>query len=233
MDAIIPRMPANERRLEVEAGDGMVSAAWRDASDAFAVMVVGHGAGSGMESPFLVGFARGAAQLGLATLRFMFPYMQRPGRRPPDRPAVLLAAMRGAFDEAQRLAGGRPVLAGGKSLGGRVASLAAADGMPAAGLIFLGYPLHPPGRPEKLRDAHLDAVQPPMLFLQGSRDPFATPELLEAVVKRLGSRAQLLWIEGGDHSFKVAGERVDGATVGARLAGPAARFAQRVAGSAV
>jgi predicted alpha/beta-hydrolase family hydrolase len=222
-------MAADGRRFALEVGSGTVAAVWTDAPGAGAVMVVGHGAGGGMDSPFLAGFSRGAAQLGLGTLRFTFPYMQRPGRRPPDRPEVLIAATWAAFTEAQRLAAGRAVLAGGKSLGGRMASMAAAEGMPAAGLVFLGYPLHPPGRPEKLRDGHLDDVQAPMLFLQGARDPFATPDLLEVVVKRLGPRAELVWIEGGDHSFKVAGERAEAAVVGARIAEPAARFARRVA----
>jgi uncharacterized protein len=221
-------MAMEERRLRVDVGDGSVSAAWVDHSGASAAMVLGHGAGSGMDSPFVAGFAQAAALLGLATLRFMFPYMER-GRRAPDRPPLLLATVQAAFEATGSLAGDRPVLAGGKSLGGRIASMAAAEGLAAAGLIFLGYPLHPPGKPERLRDAHLDAVRVPMLFLQGTRDPFATPELLEAVVARLGGRAELRWIEGGDHSFKTPGRRIDAGQVGAGLAEPAADFARRMA----
>ncbi len=124
------------------------------------------------------------------------------------------------------------MLAGGKSMGGRIASMAAAEGMPAAGLVFLGYPLHPPGRPDRLRDEHLDAVAVPMLFLQGTRDTFARPDLLAAVLERLGPRAELVSIEGGDHSFRVAGGRRDAATIAAGLADPAAAFVRRVAASA-
>ena len=114
-------------------------------------------------------------------------------------------------------------------MGGRIASMAAAEGMPAAGLVFLGYPLHPPGRPDRIRDAHLDAVAVPMLFLQGTRDTFAQPDLLAAVIARLEPRAELLSVEGGDHSFRVAGGPRDGAVVGAGLAEPVAAFVRRVA----
>jgi predicted alpha/beta-hydrolase family hydrolase len=131
-----------------------------------------------MRSPFMTGFAEAIGALGVATLRFDFPYM-RAGKRAPDRPPVLLDAWREAFAAAAERAGGRPVFAGGKSMGGRIASMAAAEGMPAAGLVFLGYPLHPPGRPDRLRDAHLDAVAVPMLFgvegsCSGLVDRFAT-----------------------------------------------------------
>jgi predicted alpha/beta-hydrolase family hydrolase len=201
---------------------------WIDPPDAVAVLVLGHGAGAGMRSPFMTGFADAIGEFGVATLRFDFPYMQA-GRRAPDRAPVLLDAWREAFAAGVDRAGGRPVFAGGKSMGGRIASMAAAEGMPAAGLVFLGYPLHPPGRPERLRDAHLDAVSVPMLFLQGTRDTFAQPDLLVAVVARLGPRAQLVSVEGGDHSFRVPGGPRDGAVVAAGLAEPAAAFVRRVA----
>lgn len=197
---------------------------WIDPPEADVVLVLAHGAGSGMRTPFLTGFAEAVGRLGVATLRFEFPYM-RAGRRAPDRPPVLVEAWREAFAGAASSARGRPVFAGGKSMGGRIASMAAAEGMPAAGLVFLGYPLHPPGRPEKMRDAHLDAVAAPMLFLQGSRDAFARPDLLAAVVARLGARAQYVEIPGGDHSFRVPGGPRDGAAIGASLAEPAAAFA--------
>jgi uncharacterized protein len=196
---------------------------WIDPPGADAVLVLAHGAGSGMRAPFMAGVAEGVGRLGVATLRFEFPYMQA-GRRAPDRPQVLLDSWREAFAEGVERADGRPVFAGGKSMGGRIASMAAAEGMPAAGLLFLGYPLHPPGRPEKIRDAHLDAVTAPMLFMQGSRDPFARPDLLAGVIARLGPRARYVEVTGGDHSFRVPGGPRDGAAIGASLAEPAAAF---------
>jgi uncharacterized protein len=204
---------------------------WIEPPDAFAVLVLGHGAGAGMRSPFITGFAEAIGELGVATLRFDFPYMQA-GRRAPDRAPVLLEAWREAFAQGVERARGRPVLAGGKSMGGRIASMAVAEGMRAAGLVFLGYPLHPPGRPDRLRDDHLDAVSVPMLFLQGTRDTFAQPALLAVVLARLGPRAELVSVEGGDHSFRVAGGPRDGATVAAGLAEPAAAFVRRVTTSA-
>jgi predicted alpha/beta-hydrolase family hydrolase len=200
---------------------------WIDPPGADAVLVLAHGAGSGMRSPFIAGFAEGVGRLGVATLRFEFPYMQA-GRRAPDRPQVLLEAWDDAFAQGVERAGGRPVFAGGKSMGGRIASMAAAGGMAAVGLVFLGYPLHPPGRPEKIRDAHLDAVPVPMLFLQGSRDPFARPDLLAGVIARLGPRARQVEIAGGDHSFRVPGGPREGAAIGASLAAPAAQFIRAV-----
>jgi len=200
---------------------------WIDPAGADAVLVLAHGAGSGMRAPFMEGFAEEIGRLGIATLRFEFPYMQA-GRRAPDRPPVLLDAWRGAFAEGGSRAAGRRVFAGGKSMGGRIASMAAAEGMPAAGLVFLGYPLHPPGRPEKIRDAHLPDVPVPMLFLQGSRDAFARPDLLAGVLARLGPRAQHVEVAGGDHSFRVPGGPRDARVIGASLAEPAARFIRAV-----
>jgi predicted alpha/beta-hydrolase family hydrolase len=199
---------------------------WIDPPGADALLVLAHGAGSGMRSPFMAGFAEAIGRVGVATLRFEFPYM-RAGRRTPDRPQVLLNAWGEAFAEGMERAAGRPVFAGGKSMGGRIASMAAAEGMAAAGLVFLGYPLHPPGRPEKIRDAHLDDVPVPMLFLQGSRDAFARPALLAVVIARLGPRAEYVEISGGDHSFRVPGGPRDGAAIGASLAEPAAAFIRR------
>ena len=199
---------------------------WIDPAGSDAVLVLAHGAGSGMGAPFMEGFAEEIGRLGVATLRFEFPYMQA-GRRAPDRPAVLLDAWRAAFTDGVSRAGGRPGFAGGKSMGGRIASMAAAEGMPAAGLVFLGYPLHPPGRPEKIRDAHLPDVPVPMLFLQGSRDTFARPDLLAGVLARL-PQAEYVEIAGGDHSFRVPGGPRDARVIGASLAEPAARFIRAV-----
>jgi predicted alpha/beta-hydrolase family hydrolase len=195
--------------------------------DAVAMLVLGHGAGSPMTAPLLAGFCEAIAGLGVATLRFDFPYM-REGRRAPDRAAVLIEAYRAAFAEAQQRADGMPVVAGGRSMGGRMASMAVAEGMPAAGLVFLAYPLHPPGRPEKIRDAHLYDIAVPMLFVQGTRDTFAQPDLLAGVLERLGSRAELVAIEGGDHGFKVAGGQRDPHRIGQSLAAPVAAFMRRV-----
>jgi uncharacterized protein len=200
---------------------------WIDPAGAETVLVLAHGAGSGMRAPFMEGFAEEIGRLGVATLRFEFPYMQA-GRRAPDRPPVLIDAWRDAFADGVSRAGRRRVFAGGKSMGGRIASMAAAEGMPAAGLVFLGYPLHPPGRPEKIRDAHLPDVPVPMLFLQGSRDTFARPDLLAGVLARLGPRAQHVEVAGGDHSFRVPGGPRDARVIGASLAEPAARFMRAV-----
>lgn len=213
--------------IELSAGDGpSLPGLWTPSDGDGCVLVVAHGAGSGMRAPFLDGFAVELAALGHPVLRFEFPYMAA-GRRAPDRHPVLIAAWQAAFAGAIGRADGRPVAAGGKSMGGRMASMAAAEGMPAAALVFLGYPLHPPGRPEKLRDTHLDAVTAPMLFLQGTRDAFAQPELLHAVVRRLGARAELVEVADADHSFNVRGRRRDARLTGASLAPPASGFLAR------
>jgi uncharacterized protein len=199
------------------------SAGVLDAPDgARAVVVLGHGAGSGMGSPFMTGVARGLVAQGLAVARFDFPYMHA-GKRPPDPARALVETWRlarAAVAERTDL----PLVAGGKSLGGRMASMAVAEGMPAAALVFLGYPLHPPGRPDKLRREHLGRVEVPMLFLQGSRDAFAQPDLLAETIASLGERATLAEVEGGDHSFRVPGGPRDGAEIGAGLAPAVADF---------
>ena len=163
----------------------------------------------------------------MATLRFNFPYIER-GRRSPDPERVLREAWLGTFDAGVAGSGGRPVLVGGKSLGGRIASMCVADGMPAAGIVFLGYPLHPPGKPERIRDEHLYRIEVPMLFLHGTGDPFATPELLSSVIAKLGARAEDVPVQGGDHSFNVRGRKRDAREVGAELAAVVAPFVRRV-----
>jgi predicted alpha/beta-hydrolase family hydrolase len=167
------------------------------------------------------------ADEGIATARFNFHYANA-GRRSPDAEPSLRAAWTEAFAGASAMAGGVPVFVGGKSLGGRIASMCVADGMAAAGLVFLGYPLHPPGKPERVRSEHLGRIHVPMLFLQGTSDPFARPELIRDVVKRLGKLATLETVEGGDHSFNVRGRKADTRDVGAGLAAPAAAFIRRV-----
>jgi predicted alpha/beta-hydrolase family hydrolase len=166
--------------------------------------VVAHGAGAGMRHSFLESIAQRLAERSIATLRYQFPYMEERARR-PDPPAVAAATVRAAVADAARLAPGVPLVAGGKSFGGRMTSTAQAEEPLSAvrGLVFLGFPLHPPGRPGDSRAEHLAQVRIPMLFLQGDRDEFADLKLLRPVVKRLGVGATLHLVEGGDHSFKV------------------------------
>jgi predicted alpha/beta-hydrolase family hydrolase len=213
-------------QIEIATAGGPLPGLWLEPADAAATVVLAHGAGSGMRTPFMAGVAEGLAAAGVATLRFEFPYMAA-GRKPPDRPPRLLEAWQAAFAAAADRSP-TPPLAGGKSMGGRIASMAAAEGMPASGLVFLGYPLHPPGRPERLRDEHLAAVTVPMLFIQGDRDPFARPDLLHAVIERLGDRARLVDVPGGDHSLRVSGRPRDAHAIGAALADPVAAFAHQV-----
>jgi len=181
---------------------GTVSGEWsRPGDQARTALVLAHGAGHGMETRLLVDIAEALAQRGVAVLRFNFPYTEA-GRRAPDPQAKLEACYR-AVAEAVAREFARPYL-GGKSMGGRIASHIVADGFPAGGLVFLGYPLHPPGRPDRIRDSHPARITAPMLFIQGTRDPFATPELLHQTVNRL-EPAKLVEIKGADHSFKVKG----------------------------
>jgi len=169
-----------------------------------ACYVLAHGAGAGMTHPFMAAVAAGLGQRGVATLRYQFPYMERRSRR-PDPPPVCHATVRAAVGVAARLAPGLPLLAGGRSFGGRMTSQAQALApLPGVrGLAFLGFPLHPAGRPSESRARHLFEVQIPMLFIQGTRDALAERGLLEALVARLGARATLSLLEEADHSFHV------------------------------
>jgi len=173
-------------------------------ADAWLLFVLAHGAGAGMRHRFLEAVATALAQRGVATFRYQFPYMDTGGGR-PDPPAVLEAAVRAAVERASAAAPGLPLVAGGKSLGGRMtSSAAAASPLPGVrGLVFLGFPLHPPGQPGIKRADHLDRVSVPLLFLQGTRDTFAQPDLLVPVIGRLGARVTLHLVDGGDHSFAV------------------------------
>lgn len=214
-----------EQHITIDVDGTPVSGVYARPADAAATIVVAHGAGAGMEHPFMAGFTRALNHDGFATLRFNFAYREA-GRRFPDRPPAAIAAWRAATDAAAaRGSEGEPIWAAGKSFGGRMASMAVADGMPAAGLVYLGYPLHPPGKPEAVRDEHLYGTTAPMLFLQGTNDPFASPnEQLDAVVARIGPTATLQWIEGGGHSFEVKGAKRPPAEIGASLAVPVASF---------
>lgn len=217
-------MAGPEESLRVDTARGPVSATYTRPASPFATIVVAHGAGAGMDHPFLVGFSRACVDEGLATMRFNFPYIEN-GRRSPDAEPVLREVWRAAFEAARERGEKEPVWVSGKSLGGRIASMCAADAeIQPAGLVFLGYPLHPPGKPERIRDEHLSRIDVPMLFLQGTSDPFASPDLLARVVKKLGDRATLVPFEGAGHSFEVRGRKRDPREVGASLAPHAAAF---------
>jgi predicted alpha/beta-hydrolase family hydrolase len=214
-----------EEPIRIETPKGEVSGLWRWPPQAHATVVVAHGAGGDMNTPLMTGFTECLSQAAFATLRFNFPYSEQ-GRKAPDAAPALLDAYRAAFAVARSRSKDRHVLVGGKSMGGRIASMAVADGMPADGLIFLGYPLHPPGRPDRPRDEHLLGIRVPMLFLQGTRDPFATFDLIQNLTERLGRWAVLHPVEGGDHSFRVKGEGRDDFETGRLLGSVAARFIQ-------
>ena len=208
---------APELRFSVGQTSGEVSGLLVRPPDARLLCVLAHGAGAGMRHPFLEAVARALAEQKIATLRYQFPYMEQRARR-PDPPAVAAATVRAAVAEAARVAPGLPLIAGGKSFGGRMTSTAQAEEpIPGVrGLVFLGFPLHPPGRPADKRAEHLAQVRIPMLFLQGDRDEFADLKLLGPVIKQLGERATLHLVAGGDHSFHVLKRsgRTDGDVMG-------------------
>jgi uncharacterized protein len=168
-------------------------------------LVLAHGAGGGQKSRFMIDASRAMASRGITTATFDFPYMAA-GRSVPDKAPVLEQSWRDAIAAARahEAFAGLPLFIGGKSMGGRISSQVAAqqlDGI--AGLIFLGYPLHPPGRPEQRRDAHLPAICEPMLFVQGTRDQFGTADDIGALIPKLSPRTELFAVADGDHSFKV------------------------------
>jgi predicted alpha/beta-hydrolase family hydrolase len=165
-------------------------------------LIIAHGAGGPMHTPFIRYFHAELAKRGYLTVRFNFPYMEA-RRRVPDRREILEESYRTIVDQARN---GRQnlsrVVIGGKSMGGRIASQIAANGVDVNGLFFLGYPLHPIGKTDQLRDEHLYRIKKPMLFVSGTRDSFARRDLLETVVAKIGRNATIHWIQGGDHSFK-------------------------------
>jgi uncharacterized protein len=196
---------ASEQLVKITVdGARHVSGLLQVPEQARACFVLAHGAGAGMRHPFLAAVAAELADHGIATLRYQFPYMERRSKR-PDSPDTCHATVRAAVTEAAALTPAVPLLAGGKSFGGRMTSQAQAnDPLPAVrGLVFLGFPLHPPGQPSESRAQHLVRVQVPMLFLQGTRDDFAKLDLIEPVVARLGDRAELKLFQDADHSFHV------------------------------
>ena len=191
--------------LKVDAGEaGTVSARLVAPPNAAALYVLAHGAGAGMDHPFMEAVATKLAERGVATLRYQFPYMEA-GKKRVDRPLVARATVRAAVDAARRELPDLRLFAGGKSFGGRMTSQAAAESpLPGVdGLVFLGFPLHPAGKPGTDRAAHLGEVTVPMLFVQGTRDALADLDLLRPVLDDLGNRATLHVVEGGDHSFHV------------------------------
>jgi predicted alpha/beta-hydrolase family hydrolase len=170
-----------------------------------AALILAHGAGAGQHSTFMTSFASAFAELGLHAITFNFLYTEQ-RRRIPDRRPALEACYAAVIQAVRSELGSTALFIGGKSMGGRIATHVAADGLAESprGIVLLGYPLHPPGRPDERRDAHLPDVRCPMLFVQGSRDTFGTPAELEPVFASLRAPATLLVVEGGDHSFKVA-----------------------------
>jgi hypothetical protein len=196
---------ADAQKLEIAIPDAApVSALLIRPRDARAAYVFAHGAGAGMTHASMQAIATGLGDRGIATLRYQFPYMENGSKR-PDQPAVAHAAVRAAVAAAGRCCEGLPLIAGGKSFGGRMTSQAQALSPLAGvrGLVFLGFPLHPAGKPSSDRAKHLADIRIPMLFLQGTRDALAELSLLEAVVTALGRLATLHLMKEADHSFHV------------------------------
>jgi predicted alpha/beta-hydrolase family hydrolase len=193
---------AKEIRFQVNERSGEVSGLLLQSQNASTFLVLAHGAGAGMRHKFLEGIAQKLANLGVATLRYQFPYMER-GLKRPDPERLLTETVRAAVSVARKHADRLPLFAAGKSMGGRMTSLAAAKEPLGGvrGLIFFGFPLHAAGKPSADRGQHLFDAKVPMLFVQGSRDTLADLNLLEPLCARLGKRAELFVIEGGDHSF--------------------------------
>jgi predicted alpha/beta-hydrolase family hydrolase len=196
-------------RIEIAPGESVSGLVYPAAQNRAGItLVLAHGAGAGQRSAFLVRFATGLAARGIDAVTFDFSYTER-GRRVPDPGPKLEACYRAAIAvvRSHEKVGRNQLAIGGKSMGGRIASQVAAAGEKEAagvrGLVFLGYPLHPPGKPDQLRAKHLMDVTAPMLFVQGSRDAFGTPDELRPILEKLQARAELHVVEEGDHSFKV------------------------------
>ena len=197
-------MTAVDLRIDVGERIGTVSGLLLRPTDAWVMYALAHGAGAGMRHRFMDAIATALALRGVATLRYQFPFTEAGSRR-PDPPGVLEATVRAAADAAREHAEGLPLVAGGKSLGGRMTSNAQAHRplTGVSGLVFLGFPLHPPKQPGERRAEHLRDVELPMLFLQGTRDELAHLDLMRPVCDRLGARATLHIVEGADHGFEV------------------------------
>jgi predicted alpha/beta-hydrolase family hydrolase len=201
-----------------------------DSSDAVAVLVLGHGAGADMRHASMTSIATELARRGVAVFRFNFPFMES-ARRPVDSRAVSTATIAAAIAQARKLKPGLPVFLGGHSFGGRMASHAVLDRDlgDVRGLVFCSFPLHPAGKPATTRADHLDSIELPMLFLSGTRDALAEPELLDGVMARLGARAERVWLDTADHGYKVQKRsRARSDSVFEELADSAARFVKRL-----
>ena len=198
----------DELHISLATGAGVTALVYRSEPQApHATLILAHGAGAGQQSPWMVAFASALSSRGLDTVTFNFPYTEQQ-RRVPDRRPVLDACYNAVVVHVrQHIASARTALfIGGKSMGGRIAThIAAAEPtLPVTGLVLLGYPLHPPGKPSERRDAHLGDVARPMLIVQGSRDTFGTPPEFESLMERLSPTPTMHTVDGGDHSFKIS-----------------------------
>lgn len=200
----MPTPPPTDLAIDLGGGTGTAGLRYAAAADGGALLVLGHGAGAGQRHPFMTTVAHGLAGRGVDVVTFDFPYMHA-RRRAPDRAPVLEACFRSAIDAARRASpAAGPVLAGGKSMGGRIATHLAAQRLPGLdGVVALGYPLHPPGRPDQPRTAHLPDVAAPLLVVQGEHDAFGTPGELAPVIAAMRAPVTLHVVAGGDHSFGV------------------------------
>jgi predicted alpha/beta-hydrolase family hydrolase len=186
----------------VAVASDAVSCVTEGPDDADVTVVLAHGAGGDMTGEFIATVSAGLMEEGMRVVRFNFPYAER-GRRAPDRQEVLEATWRAVLDAVHQAHAPPMLIAGGKSMGGRIASQVVAAGARVTGLVFLGYPLHPPGKPDRVRAEHLRDVSVPMLFVEGTRDPFCPPAALERVLAGLSVDVQVVTVPEGDHSFRV------------------------------
>jgi uncharacterized protein len=194
--------------------DGLGAIAYAAEGDAAAVLVLAHGAGAGQKHPFMVATAKGLAARGISVVTFDFPYM-RQKRHVPDKAPVLETAFREVIDATREWSGATQLFIGGKSMGGRMATHLGAQGLDGLrGIVALGYPLHPPGRPDKPRTEHLPSIRVPVLIVQGERDTFGTPDELTPVIATMKAKVTLHVVAGGDHSLTVRGKKKDEAFQG-------------------
>jgi predicted alpha/beta-hydrolase family hydrolase len=183
-------------------GESVTAIAYAESDAKRKTLVLGHGAGADQNHSFMIACARGVCERGVNVVTFNFEYTEKK-KKIPDPKAKLEACYRAVLADVRKRFKMGSLVIGGKSMGGRIASQIAAEGEHANALVFLGYPLHPPGKPDQLRDAHLPSIKVPMLFVQGERDAFGTPNELAPILGRLGGNASLFIIESGDHSFHI------------------------------
>jgi predicted alpha/beta-hydrolase family hydrolase len=211
-----------EIQVALPNGPTAVSADWT-LGDNGATVIVAHGAGTGKDHPFLTGYVDALSDRGFSTLRFNFPYVEQ-GRRMPGPAAHAIATWNAVAAFARESAPSATLWATGKSYGGRMASMAVAEGMRVDGLVYLGYPLHPPGRPEKPRVEHLPGITVPQLFVEGTDDPFIQPLSQFEEALATCEDARVVWVEGGGHTFEVKGRKLPAEQIGASLAPIVAEF---------